>query len=44
MKITKKQYKAIKRKIDIEEGVEPFKTKIHKSKKIYTRREKHKNK
>ena len=44
MKITKKQYKAIKRKIDLEEGLEPYKAKIHKNKKKYARKKKHKNK
>ena len=42
-KLTKKQKRSIRRKVDKELGVYPPKHSIHKSKKAYTRKNKHKN-
>ncbi len=40
-KLSRKQKRSVKRKLDLEQGVQPFKTKIHKSDKEYRRRPKH---
>jgi hypothetical protein len=37
-----KQFKAVNRLIDLEDGIEPYKTKVHKNKKKYNRQTKHK--
>ena len=41
--MNKKQKRAVRRKVDLELGVTPPKTMIHKNKKKYSRKEKHKN-
>lgn len=43
MKLTNKQKRKIKRRVDLELGVKPYKSKIHKNKKKYNRTKKHKN-
>lgn len=43
MKLTKRQKRSIRRKVDKELGVYPPKHSIHKSRKAYTRKNKHKN-
>ncbi len=35
--------RAIRRKVDLELGIEPYKTKIHKNKNKYKRKNKHKD-
>jgi len=40
-KLSKKQKRSIRRKVDLELGHEPFSTKIHKPKTLYKRRPKH---
>ena len=40
-KLSKKQKRSIKRKVDLELGVQPYSTKIHKPKNLYKRRPKH---
>ncbi len=44
MKLTNKQKSKIRREVDIELGNLPFKQKIHKNKKKYNRKNKHKDK
>ncbi len=43
MKLSNKQKRSIRRKIDIELGINPEKTKVHRNKKKYTRKSKHSN-
>ena len=43
MKLTNKHKRKIKRNVDLELGVHPPKSKIHKNKKKYNRKLKHKN-
>ena len=43
MKLTNKQKRKIKRRVDLELGVKPYKSKIHKNKKKYNRTKKHNN-
>ena len=43
-KLTNKQKRSIRRKVDIDLGVKPPSTSIHKNKKKYNRNIKHKNK
>jgi len=43
MKLTNKHKRKIKRQLDLELGVKPYKSKIHKNKKKYNRKSKHKN-
>ena len=42
-KLSKQQKRSIKRKVDLELGYEPYKTKAHKSNKDYRRKPKHGN-
>ena len=42
-KLTKKQQRCIRRKVDIELEVRPPSSTIHRNKKKYNRKEKHKN-
>ena len=42
MKLNNKQKRKIKRNVDLELGVKPYKSKIHKNKKKYSRKIKHK--
>ena len=42
-KLTKKQQRCVRRKVDIELGVRPPSSTIHRNKKKYNRKEKHKN-
>ena len=39
-----KRKRQVRRQVDLEIGYEPYKTKVHKNKKNYTRKTKHKNK
>ena len=41
MKLSNKQKRSIRRETDIELGINPEKTKIHRNKKKYTRKSKH---
>jgi len=41
MRLTKKQKRASKRRVDIEKGIEPPKHSIYKNKKKYNRKKKH---
>jgi len=43
-KLTDKQKRGVRRQVDIDLGVEPPSTNIHKNKKKYNRKKKHKNK
>jgi|TARA_R100001530_G_C4309325_1_gene152588 hypothetical protein len=43
MKLSNKQKRSIRREIDIELGINPEKTKVHRNKKKYTRKSKHSN-
>ena len=42
MRLNKKQKRKIKRELDLELGVQPPKSKIHRNKKLYNRKTKHK--
>ena len=42
-KLTKKQQRCVRRKVDIELGVRPPSSTIHRNEKKYNRKEKHKN-
>ena len=42
MKLNKKQKSSVKRKVDLDLGIKPPKSKIHKNKKKYNRKTKHK--
>ena len=42
-KLNKKQKRSVKRRVDLEQGVRPPGTRVFVSKKIYTRKIKHKN-
>ena len=43
MKLNNKQKRKIRRQIDLELGIQPPKSKIHKNRKKYNRTKKHKN-
>ena len=43
LKLTRKNNRAIRRQVDLDLGVEPYKSKIHKNKKKYNRKNKYKD-
>ena len=43
MKLNTKQKRSVKRRVEIEQGISPARHIVFKSKKIYTRKSKHKN-
>ena len=43
MKLTNKQKRSVKRQVDLDLGVDTPRTRVFVSKKIYTRKKKHKN-
>ena len=43
-KLTNKQKRSVKRRVDLDQGVRPPDTRVFVSKKIYSRKNKHKNK